>query len=427
MAAAPAGHSVPGIQYPRRNPVSTILIGVDDSTRSEDAVAFARRLAGATTAASSWPARSPTATSPSRAANLTYRQALKDDATATRARMSRLLELPDERVGVSVIADPSPARALHAAAEAERARRSSSSAIRIPAPPAGSSPGRPPSACSTGRRAPWPSCPTGTATCPGARPARRRRLHGHAPRAWRRSPPAAAAARALHARLEVIGVAPPRTLRDSADAGGPSSSQMRAEAAGHAQASSRRSSTSCATRSGPRPSLEGDPAEQLAAHSASLDLLVMGSRGYGPLRAVLAGGVSGRVTREATARSSSSRAGCRRRSASCSATARRDRLSRSARDGALGRLAAPARDAGVHRRALAGLRGDLERAVDERDALAHPDQAEPVASAASASKPATVVAQDDLERSRSPSVTRTSTRVASACLTTFVSASWTSR
>lgn len=45
--------------------------------------------------------------------------------------------------------------------------------------------------------------------------------------------------------------------------------------------------------------LEGDPAERLAEHSAALDLLLTGSRRYGPLRAVLLGGVSGRVIRHA--------------------------------------------------------------------------------------------------------------------------------
>ena len=46
--------------------------------------------------------------------------------------------------------------------------------------------------------------------------------------------------------------------------------------------------------------LVGDPAEQLAEHSAELDLLVVGSRRYGPVRAVLLGGVSGKVIRHAT-------------------------------------------------------------------------------------------------------------------------------
>jgi nucleotide-binding universal stress UspA family protein len=43
----------------------------------------------------------------------------------------------------------------------------------------------------------------------------------------------------------------------------------------------------------------GDPAEFLIAASENLDLLVCGSRGYGPSRAVLLGGVSRRVTAEA--------------------------------------------------------------------------------------------------------------------------------
>jgi len=43
----------------------------------------------------------------------------------------------------------------------------------------------------------------------------------------------------------------------------------------------------------------GDPAELLIAASEHLDLLICGSRGYGPSRAVLLGGVSRRVTAEA--------------------------------------------------------------------------------------------------------------------------------
>jgi nucleotide-binding universal stress UspA family protein len=43
----------------------------------------------------------------------------------------------------------------------------------------------------------------------------------------------------------------------------------------------------------------GDPAETLVRLSEHLDMLVCGSRGYGPLRAVLVGGVSRRVVAEA--------------------------------------------------------------------------------------------------------------------------------
>ena len=42
-----------------------------------------------------------------------------------------------------------------------------------------------------------------------------------------------------------------------------------------------------------------DPADVLIRVSEHLDLLVCGSRGYGPLRAVLLGGVSRRLTAEA--------------------------------------------------------------------------------------------------------------------------------
>jgi nucleotide-binding universal stress UspA family protein len=45
--------------------------------------------------------------------------------------------------------------------------------------------------------------------------------------------------------------------------------------------------------------LAGDPAGRLAEASEELDLLLAGSRGYGPLRAVLLGGVTGRLVRQA--------------------------------------------------------------------------------------------------------------------------------
>ncbi len=44
---------------------------------------------------------------------------------------------------------------------------------------------------------------------------------------------------------------------------------------------------------------EGDPAELLARASSEVDLLICGSRGFGPLRTVLLGGVSGRLVHEA--------------------------------------------------------------------------------------------------------------------------------
>ena len=45
--------------------------------------------------------------------------------------------------------------------------------------------------------------------------------------------------------------------------------------------------------------LEGDPPAELAAQGVELDLLIMGSRGYGPLGTALLGGVSAEVIRTA--------------------------------------------------------------------------------------------------------------------------------
>jgi nucleotide-binding universal stress UspA family protein len=45
--------------------------------------------------------------------------------------------------------------------------------------------------------------------------------------------------------------------------------------------------------------LDGDPRELLTRESSGLDLLVVGSRGYGPLRAVLLGSVSSALVRAA--------------------------------------------------------------------------------------------------------------------------------
>ena len=44
-----------------------------------------------------------------------------------------------------------------------------------------------------------------------------------------------------------------------------------------------------------RPARPATPADQLGERSESLDLMLAGSRGYGPLRSVLVGGVSGRA------------------------------------------------------------------------------------------------------------------------------------
>jgi nucleotide-binding universal stress UspA family protein len=107
---------------------------------------------------------------------------------------------------------------------------------------------------------------------------------------------AAGAARALDADLEVIGVVNPEAVV----AGGFGYLVAREDV--EAQLQAELDGVVAGLPYGVRAEgvrLTGDPADALIERSEGTDLLVMGSRGYGPLRAVLVGGVSGRVVREA--------------------------------------------------------------------------------------------------------------------------------
>jgi nucleotide-binding universal stress UspA family protein len=277
-------------------PVSTILIGVDDSAHSEDAVAFGRRLAGATGGRVVVASAFPYNDFPSRAANLTYREALRGQAARTVRRMVQHLGLPDERVERIVTADMSPARALHAAAEQVDAdlvvvgHTHHGHAGRV-------IPGATAERLLHGAPCPVAVVPDGYRNAAGSRIGRIGVAYIDTPEARAAVSAAAAVARALRARLEVITAVP---YDPGYGVVGLVPDDLQAEMTERAEAELE------AVVKALRPGiwagavrLDGDPAEQLAAHSAKLDLMIMGSRGYGPLRAVLAGGVSGRVSREA--------------------------------------------------------------------------------------------------------------------------------
>src|SRR4051794_15903434 len=102
--------------------VSTILIGVDATERSEDAIAFGGRLADAAGADVVVACAYPYSDIPSRAANSTYRTVLRDEALETvRAMRARLDGIPEEQTAIRVMANTSPAHALHDLADSERA------------------------------------------------------------------------------------------------------------------------------------------------------------------------------------------------------------------------------------------------------------------------------------------------------------------
>ncbi len=110
-----------------------------------------------------------------------------------------------------------------------------------------------------------------------------------------------AGARAYGAALRVLTVLDVAGFASPALMGGPGYDRVHAEVEATAQAhldevvaDARRAIVATEGRL-----LAGAPGRLLAEASADLDLLLMGSRGYGPLRAVLLGGVSGRLVREA--------------------------------------------------------------------------------------------------------------------------------
>jgi nucleotide-binding universal stress UspA family protein len=103
--------------------VSTIVIGVDATERSEDAIAFGRQIAGAAGALVAVASAFPYPSVPNRAADVEYRRVPAEDATTTaQAMRDRLEGIPEDRSAIRVAASVSPpAHALHDVATAEHA------------------------------------------------------------------------------------------------------------------------------------------------------------------------------------------------------------------------------------------------------------------------------------------------------------------
>jgi nucleotide-binding universal stress UspA family protein len=252
--------------------VSTIVIGVDGSPRSEDAVAFAGRLAAAGTGDALVACAFPYSDVPSRAANKAYRDVLEREAGATARRMGGLLSsLASERVRTAAVACPSAAHALQSLAAAQNA------ALVV----VGSS-----SVGTVGRVLPGA---TGELAYDGSN------------EAVMALSAAAALARGLDARLKIIGVLSPDPAYGAGELMGGSADPALREVLRE----DLRRTLDAALATVPvgvdatRLLLEGDPAERLIDTTAELEVLIIGSRGYGPLRAVLVGAVSRRVARAA--------------------------------------------------------------------------------------------------------------------------------
>jgi nucleotide-binding universal stress UspA family protein len=281
--------------------VSTIIIGVDESERSADAIAFGSRLANASGAVVVVVANAyPYSDTPSRASNAAYRDALREDALITVRNMRSKLEgLPEERSLIRITPDTSPAKALHHLAHAERA------ALAIVGSTHTGRAGRVVPG-STGERLLHGS-PCSVAVVPkGYREHAREPMlrvgvaYNESDEAKAALASAASLALALGAELELIAVVSTEYFTTPALMDAEGSEAMRKKVEHHVQehldaalSSLPEGVTAHARRA------TGEPVELLAARSAELDVLVVGSRGYGPLHSVLTGGVSGRLVRSA--------------------------------------------------------------------------------------------------------------------------------
>jgi nucleotide-binding universal stress UspA family protein len=277
--------------------MTIVVVGVDASERSRDAIAFCRLLAAASGASLVVANAFPYEDAPSRVSSLPFRQELEDDALQTVERMgAELGELGEGRVRTAVIARTSPAHGLHDIAEREHADLivvGSSHVGNVRRVMAGSTAER----LLHGASCPVVVVPKGYGDTPHAF----RRIgvaYDASPEAEAALQAGAAVARATATDLRVIRVLDTLGYASPAMLAGAAYPPFREETErwlqeGLAEALKRLPEDVSADSV----LLAGDPAPELAEHSSELDLLIAGSRGYGALRAVLVGGVSGRLVR----------------------------------------------------------------------------------------------------------------------------------
>jgi nucleotide-binding universal stress UspA family protein len=275
--------------------MSEILVGVDGTAGAEDAVAFAQQLAGATGATLRLAMAFPYSDMPSRASNEAFRLALYEDACAIIDGVAARL---GGDVRKDIVADVSPAHALHVLAdEGDAALVVVGSTHR----------GR------IGRVAPGSTAERllHGATCPVA----------IVPHDYRQSPgeirkigvgydasdeslaaldAACDLARRFRAKLRVIRVFDATEVGTPGLAVGPAYAEVYQEVEERQRADLERCVAELpADITAEGMFLAGGAGRELVEQSHIVDLLLVGSRGYGPLRAVLLGGVSHALVRAA--------------------------------------------------------------------------------------------------------------------------------
>jgi nucleotide-binding universal stress UspA family protein len=275
-----------------------ILVGVEESDRSQDAVSFASRLARATGAELVLANAYPYDSIPSRAAGPSMKEYLRQDAQAMLDRRGALtVGVPHVRT--CTIASVSPARALHELAEHDEA------AVLVIGSSHRGGLGRVFAGATAERLIHGSPCPV--AVVPTAyRTAEETPIttvgiaYDGSDESKSALVAAIAAARAFGASLKVIRVFEPATVATPLLVAGPDYVASQSDLQERA-----RQGLDAAVAEIPDdvPAegvlVAGDPVRELSVLSESVELMFAGSRGYGPLRAVLAGSVSGRLLRKA--------------------------------------------------------------------------------------------------------------------------------
>ena len=275
-----------------------IIVGIDESDRSKDAVALASRLARGSHAELILVCAYPYGDSPSRAANPGYMGFLEEDAEAAikRAREG-LRDRP--RVVASTIVESSPAKAIDTVAAREQA-----SLIVVGSSHRGTV-GRVLAGTTAERLLHGSPCPV--AVAPNGVAGKEERAIRTIAVAYDGSEESKAAlvgatvaARALGAQLRIVEVLDMAWVGTPALMSGPGYIAPPRELEQRARENLQKFVAGLPAGDEAEPVvIVGDPVGELTAQSESADLMVIGSRGYGPLRAVLLGSVSGRLVREA--------------------------------------------------------------------------------------------------------------------------------
>jgi len=277
--------------------MSKIIVGVDGSDGSRDAIALASGLAGLTGSTLLLANVFPYDETPSRALNREFEEFLREDANAVLERL-RTTVGDGVTAETRTIPNPSPAHGLHELAESEEAGLivvGSTHTGRIGRVLPGSTAER----LLHGSPCPVAVAPKGYADRPGREP----RAIGCGYDGSQASEYALGVARRLAeatgGQLRLIRAFQPISYDippGSAAMGGagPYNLVLQERAAEELDSAVERLDGDVDGH------FEvGDPAKVLAEASEGLDLLIVGSRGYGPLHSVVVGGVAGRVVREA--------------------------------------------------------------------------------------------------------------------------------